>query len=76
MKSTTIATILVACSLFATAEDKKLSDPIIGTADEKGNLALHIFESGGKPQVARLTTEYGVVRVTRGQPICVLDPER
>jgi hypothetical protein len=48
------------------AEDEKLSDPIIGTADTSGNLALHVFGSGARnPNIARLTTDYGIVMCHR-----------
>lgn len=47
---------------WAVAQEKPLSDPVIGTADAEGNLALHVFSPGAKrPDIARLTTDYGVV---------------
>jgi hypothetical protein len=53
--------LLAACGMCF-GEEQKLSDPIIGTADASGNLALHVFSPGAKnPNVARLTTDYGVL---------------
>lgn len=47
---------------YARIGQKVPVDPVIGSADESGNLALHVFCPGEKePCVARLTTDYGVV---------------
>ena len=53
---------LLIASMACYAEEQKSSDPIIGTADASGNLAIHVFSPGAKnPNVARLTTDYGIV---------------
>lgn len=58
--------LLAACGMCF-GEEQKLSDPIIGTADASENLALHVFSPSPKnPNVARLTTDYGVL-MCRGE---------
>lgn len=56
----TLLVVGVACYVI---EKKKLpADPAIGSADESGNMVLHVFCPGEKdPCVARLVTDYGVV---------------
>lgn len=43
-------------------KEKLPPDPAVGSADESGDVVLHVFCPGEKdPCVARLTTDYGVV---------------
>ncbi len=54
--------VLLAAGLTWYAEVKKVTEPVVGTADDSGNLVLHVFSQGAKnPNVAHLTTDYGVV---------------
>lgn len=61
-----IASALILFGAVGVAEEPKLSDPVIGTADASGRLALHVFSPGAaNPAIARLSTDYGVVMCRR-----------
>ncbi|WP_395749732.1 hypothetical protein [Prosthecobacter sp.] len=53
---------LLAAGLVWSFREKQPADPVIGSADASGALVLHVFSPGMRnPNVARLTTDYGVV---------------
>lgn len=54
---------LLLLSMMAGAGDEaKKSHPLVGTADARGNLILHVFSAGmGEDRPAALVSDYGVV---------------
>lgn len=57
-----VALALLPAGLVWRSEEKQVADPVVGTADDSGDLVLHVFSPGAKnPDVASLTTNYGVV---------------
>jgi hypothetical protein len=54
--------LLLLCPMAEADDEAKKSHPLVGTADARGNLILHVFSAGmGEDRPAALVSDYGVV---------------
>jgi len=62
MSNRLISIVWCLLTIYGHADDKKKSDPLVGTYDASGQVILHVFDAGeGRKRPAALTTEFGIV---------------